>query len=371
MIIGVPKEQKQGEFRVGLTPGGVETLRAAGHDVRVETGAGEHAGFSDRDYRQAGAKLVKRALAWKAALVVKVKEPLPGEFRFFYPGQTLFTFLHLAPNARLASALLASRVTAIGYETVEEDGHKLPILEPMSEIAGRIAALAGAHFQANSQGGRGILFSGMPGVPPAHVVVLGGGTVGENAARVASGMGSRVTILERRSERMRYLDEILPHVATVMADPQAVRQTVASADILIGAVHVAGARTPQLVSRAMVKGMKPRSVIVDVAIDQGGSCETSRPTSHEVPTYVAEGVLHYCVPNMPGAYGRTSTLALTNATLPYVQLLAKTPLSRLARDSRALLRGVQCLSGRLVCRPVAESLRKSFTPFEQALASRA
>ena len=355
MMIGVPKEIKIGEFRVALTPAGAEVLRAQGHRVLVQKGAGVHAGFADKDYRQAGAILVTASRAWGANLIVKVKEPLPGEFKYFRPGQILFTFLHLAPNLGLVKALLKEQVTAVAYETIEEEKGKLPILEPMSEIAGRIAALMGAYYQANPQGGRGILFGGMPGVLPAHVVILGGGTVGENAARVALGMGSRVTILERRSERMRYLDEILPHVETLMADPAAVRSAFSSADILIGAVHIPGARTPQLVTRAMVKKMKPRSVIVDVAIDQGGSCETSRPTSHVEPTYVAEGVLHYCVPNMPGAYGRTSTLALTNVTLAYIHLLVQTPLARIIRDSPGIGKGVQAHAGYLTCRPVAEA----------------
>lgn len=356
MLIGVPKELKEGEYRVAITPAGAQALRSAGHQVFVEKGAGEHAGFPDPEYRKAGARIVPFApAAWAADLVVKVKEPLPKEFTRFRPGQILFTFLHLAPNPKLVQALLKRRVTAIGYETVEERDGKLPVLEPMSEIAGRIAALAGAYYQANPLGGRGVLFSGMPGVPPAHVVILGGGTVGENAARVASGMGSRVTVLERRAERMRYLDEILPHIATVMADEAAIRAAVADADILIGAVHVPGARTPCLVTRSLVRAMKPRSVIVDVAIDQGGSCGTSRPTSHSEPTYVSEGVLHYCVPNMPGAYGRTSTLALTHATLPYVSTLARLGLERALRESPALRKGVQCHGGRVVCRPVADA----------------
>jgi len=343
-------------------------LRAAGHRVLVQKGAGDHAGYRDSEYRKAGASIVPQAsAAWVAELVVKVKEPLPAEFKYFRPDQILFTFLHLAPNPALVKALLKSRVTAIGYETVEEERGKLPILEPMSEIAGRIAAMVGAYYQANPQGGRGVLFGGMPGVLPAHVVILGGGTVGENAARVAAGMGSRVTILERRSERMRYLDEILPHVATLMADPAAVRQAVAGADILIGAVHSPGARTPQLVSRGMVKHMKPRSVIVDVAIDQGGSCETSRPTSHLEPTYVVENVLHYCVPNMPGAYGHTSTLALTNATLHYIQMLAKGGVRSLPRESQGLLKGIQCYQGHVVCRPIAETQKLPFTSLEALL----
>jgi alanine dehydrogenase len=364
MIIGVPKEIKIGEFRVALTPSGVEVLRAQGHRVLIQKGAGEHAGFPDQAYRAAGANLVSAAKAWSAELVVKVKEPLPSEFTHLRPGQILFTFLHLAPNPALVKALLKNKVTAVAYETVEEDKGKLPILEPMSEIAGRIAALMGAYYQANPQGGRGVLFGGMPGVLPAHVVILGGGTVGENAARVALGMGSRVTILERRSERMRYLDEILPHVETLMADPVSVRSAVASADILIGAVHIPGARTPQLVTRSMVKKMKPRSVIVDVAIDQGGSCETSRPSSHAEPTYLTEGVLHYAVPNMPGAYGRTSTLALTNVTLAYVRTLAQTPLARLLRQAPGLAKGIQAHAGQLTSRPVAEAHRLKAVPLE-------
>lgn len=370
MIVGVPKEIKSGEYRVALTPDGAEALRAAGHRVLVETQAGEPAGFLDTEYRKAGAKVVtKAAQTWSADLVLKVKEPLPSEFHHFRPNQILFTFLHLAPNPKLTHALLRRRVTAIGYETVEENRGRLPILEPMSEIAGRIAALVGAYFQANPQGGRGILFGGMPGVLPAHVVILGGGTVGENAARVAYGMGSRVTILERRADRMRYLDEILPHVETLMADPASIRSAVASADILIGAVHVPGARTPRLVTRAMVRRMRPRSVIVDVAIDQGGSCETSQPTSHFEPTYLAEGILHYCVPNMPGAYGRTSTLALTNSTRAYVLALVQKRLGQVIRDSKALARGVQCHAGHLVCRPVAETLRMTYHALEAVLAN--
>jgi len=368
MNIGVPKELKNGEFRVALTPGGVETLRREGHRILVEKGAGAHAGFSDLEYRRAGAGLVEARRAWSAELVLKVKEPLPQEFPHFRPGQILFTFLHLAPNKRLVEALLKAKVTAIGYETVEEDGGKLPILEPMSEIAGRVAALVGAFYQSNPQGGAGVLFGGMPGVPPAHVVVLGGGTVGENAARVALGMGSRVTILERRAERMRYLDEILPHVETSMAEPNALRAAIASADILIGAVHIPGARTPRLVSRAMVRCMKPRSVIVDVAIDQGGSCETSQPTTHQKPTFMAEGVLHYGVPNMPGAFGRTSTLALTNATLSYILALATRGLNETLRQSTALRKGVQCYNGQITCKPVSEAQGLTWISFERVLA---
>ena len=364
MIIGVPKEIKEGEYRVALTPAGAEALVSEGHSVRVQKGAGEASGFSDSEYRKAGAAILPHpSAAWSADLILKVKEPLPVEFHHLHSGQILFTFLHLAPNPKLVDALLKRSVTAIGYETVEEADHRLPLLEPMSEIAGRVAALIGAYYQANPQGGRGVLFGGMPGVLPAHVVILGGGTVGENAARVASGMGSRVTILERRQERMRYLDEILgPNVSTLMADANSIRTSVASADILIGAIHVPGARTPQLVSRALVKKMKPLSVIVDVAIDQGGSCETSRPTSHFKPTYVAEGVLHYCVSNMPGAYARTSTLALTNLTLPYAMKIARLGLPKVFQESPALAKGAQCHQGRLTCAAVATSQNRPASP---------
>jgi alanine dehydrogenase len=367
MKIGIPKEIKIGEFRVSLTPSGAEVLCSQGHTILVQHGAGEHAGFPDKDYRQAGARIVTAAKAWSADLVVKVKEPLDSEYRYFRPEQILFTFLHLAPNVPLVKALLKAKVTGIAYETLEEERGKLPILEPMSEIAGRIAALMGAYYQANPQGGRGVLFGGMPGVLPAHVVILGGGTVGENAAKVALGMGSRVTILERRSERMRYLDEILPHVETLMADPASVRSAVSSADILIGAVHIPGSRTPQLVTRAMVKKMKSRSVIIDVAIDQGGSSETSHPTSHAKPTYLEEGILHYAVPNMPGAYGRTSTLALTNVTLAYIQRFAKTPLNRIARDSPGVAKGIQTYQGHLTCRPVGEAQKLETSDLESVI----
>ena len=354
MIIGVPKEVKIGEFRVALTPGGAETLRAAtGHRVLIQRGAGEHAEFSGFRLSQGGRRACGRQDAHGLPRIscVKVKEPLAAEYTLF-PSRTdpIYLPAHLAPNpAARPRRCLKKKVTAVAYETVEEEKGKLPILEPMSEIAGRIAALMGAYYQANPQGGRGVLFGGMPGVPPAHVIILGGGTVGENAARVALGMGSRVTILERRSERMRYLDEILPHVETLMADPVAVRAAICSADILIGAVHLPGARTPQLISRAMVKHMKPRSVIIDVAIDQGGSCETSHPTSHDEPTFISEGVLHYAVPNMPGAYGRTSTLALTNVTLNYARALAKLPLPKIPREaSRARQRDTDpCRTHRL------------------------
>lgn len=356
MIIGVPKEVKNGEFRVAMNPEGVRQLTRAKHIVRVQKNAGEGAGFHDAEYRQAGAQLVATAAqAWACDLVIKVKEPTPQEYRFFRPDQILFAFLHLAPNKPLTQALIKKKVIAIGYETVEDENGHLPILKSMSEIAGRIAAMMGNYYQGNPQGGRGVLYSGATGVASAHVVILGGGVVGQNAARMASHTGSQVTILERFPERIHYLKRSLPaSVAVLKADPATVCRAVLSADILIGALHIPGAKTPRLVTRAMVRQMKRRSVIIDVAIDQGGSCETSRLTSHHDPVYIEEGVIHYCVPNMPGAYARTSTLALTHITLPYILSLARAGDPNFLR-LRALAPGVQCYKGQVTCEPVAQA----------------
>jgi len=366
MIIGVPKEVKEGEYRIAMTPDGVKALTGAGHTVRVQRGAGQLAGFPDAEYRRAGAVLERGASrVWASDMVVKVKEPLPSEFHFFRPDLVLFAFLHLAPNRPLTLALLKKKVIAIGYETVEEKNGHLPILRAMSEIAGRIAVIMGNYFQANPQGGRGVLFGGVSGVAPAHVVILGGGTVGENAARVATRMGSRVTILESRKNRIAYLKRMLhPYVTALHATPATVQRTVREADILVGALHIPGARTPRLVNRTLVRRMKPRSVIVDVAIDQGGSCDTSRPTSHLHPTYVAEGVLHYCVPNMPGAYARTSTQALSHVTLPYILALARMEIPQSLNTMSSLAKGVQCYKGNLVCAPVAQAHHFHYEPCE-------
>jgi alanine dehydrogenase len=357
VIVGVPKEIKEGEHRVALTPEGAQALRRDGHDVRVQTNAGEASGFPDADYRRLGARIVSTAVqAWDADLVVKVKEPQATEYRFFRSHHTLFTFLHLAPNPKLTRALLKSKTTAIAYETVEENGGKLPILQSMSEIAGRVAVLMGAYFQGNPQGGRGVLFGAMAGVAPAHVVILGGGTVGETAARVALAMGSRVTVLERRNERRQILNQVFQgSVELLPAEPAIIETQVRSADVLIGATHMPGAKTPRLVNRSLVKKMKSRSVIIDVAIDQGGSCETSHPTSHLKPTYFAEGVLHYCVPNMPGAYARTATQALTHATLPYISTIAREGIPDVFAKSPGLAKGLQCYQGHLTSLPVAQA----------------
>ncbi|OGR90436.1 MAG: alanine dehydrogenase [Elusimicrobia bacterium RIFCSPLOWO2_01_FULL_59_12] len=368
MIIGVPKEIKVGEYRVAMTPEGVRIMTRAGHSVRVQKGAGEGAGFSDTEYRRAGAAMVSGASgAWSAELVIKVKEPSQREHRFFRPHQALFAFLHLAPNRPLTQALLRKKVIAIAYETVEDESGHLPILRSMSEIAGRIAALMGNYFQGNPQGGRGVLYSGATGVPPAQVVILGGGVVGQNAARIASHAGSRVVILERFPERIRFLKKILPaSVMILKADPGAVRRAVISADILIGALHIPGAKTPRLVTRGLVRRMKRRSVIIDVAIDQGGTCETSRPTSHLNPVYIEEGVIHYCVPNMPGAYARTSTLALTHITLPYIASLARAGIPGFLK-LRSLVPGVQCYKGHLTCEPVAQAHRLHYARLATAV----
>jgi len=368
MIIGVPKEVKAGEFRVAMTPAGAKMLTQAGHTVRIQKSAGEGSGFLDADYRRAGATLASSAAqVWSADLVIKVKEPLPSEFRFFRAGQILFAFLHLAPNRPLTLALLKKKVTAIAYETVEDEQGHLPILFAMSQVAGRVAVIMGNYFQGNPQGGRGVLYGGVRGVEPAHVVILGGGTVGEGAARVASGMGSRVTILERFPERIAYLKrELNKSVSVRSADSAAVRAAVLSADILIGALHIPGAKTPRLVTRAMVKQMKRHSVIVDVAIDQGGSCETSRPTSHMHPVYIEEGVIHYCVPNMPGAYARTSTQALTHITHPYIVDLAKSGVPG-CFTSKSIAPGVQCFNGHLTCEPVAVAHHLRFSRLATAV----
>lgn len=372
MIIGIPKEIKDNEYRVSLTPAGAMALRQAGHKVLVQKGAGLGSGFTDKEYQRVGAQILAEAAGvWaKADLIVKVKEPTPKEFARLKPGLKLFTFLHLAPNKPLTEALIKHKVTGLAYETVENAKGRFPLIEPMSEIAGRMAALVGAYFQALPQGGRGILASGMPGVLPAKMVVLGGGTVGENAARVGAGMGAEVQILDISAERMRHLDEILPpNARTLQSNTMNVEEAVTSADIVIGAVNVPGARTPRLITRAMLRKMKPGSVFVDPSADQGGCSETTRPTTHSQPTYKEEGVLHYCVTNMPGAYARTSTLALTNVTLPYVVSLATQGLEASFRKFPGFAKGLNCHQGRLTCQGVAEAHKLPFTPVSKIVPS--
>lgn len=369
MIIGLPKEIKNHEYRVALVPAGVQKLVDAGHRVLVQRGAGEGSSIEDQEYREVGAEIVDTAaeVFAGAEMVTKVKEPLADEYDYLRPGQLLFTYLHLAASRELTEALLAKKVIGIAYETVETANGKLPLLTPMSEIAGRIAVQEGAKFLEKTFDGRGVLLGGVPGVRPASVVVIGGGIVGYNAAKVAAGMGARVTILDIDLERMRYLDDVMPpNCTTLMSNPINVRKSLMDADLVIGAVLIEGARAPILVSREMLGVMKPGSVIVDVAIDQGGCCETSRPTSHGDPTYVVDGVIHYCVTNMPGCVSRTSTFALTNATYPYVQILADLGFDKAIEQYSELRKGVNLYQGYLTLKPVAENFSLPFTPLEKA-----
>jgi alanine dehydrogenase len=361
MVVGVPREIMTHEYRVSVTPAGARELLGDGHRVLVEHGAGEGSDFPDAEYEAAGAALAgKDALFSEAELIVKVKEPVAPEYGFFRNGQALFTFLHLAPNRELIDMLLEKEITAIGYETLE-DGKGLPLLKPMSAIAGRMSPLVAAQYLQRPLGGRGVLASGVPGVPPAYAVILGGGTVGENAARIALGLGMRVSVLNRGIGKLERLDEMYQgRVHTLAALEDTIAGEVREADILIGAVLVAGARAPRLVSRRMVQTMKRGAVIVDVSVDQGGCIETIRPTTHDDPVYEAEGVMHYAVTNMPGAYPRTATLALTNSTLPFVRRLAALGTETAIREDRALRSAVNTWRGSIVHAGLAESA--GYTP---------
>jgi alanine dehydrogenase len=363
MIIGVPREVKIQEHRVALLPSGVYQLVKHGHSVVVERGAGVDSGYADNDYAAAGAKLVdSHADAFQADLVVKVKEPLADEVPLLRAGQILFTYLHLAANLELTAALIKSGATAIAYETVSRH-NRLPLLEPMSEIAGRMSVIVGGHFLAKPHGGKGVLLGGVPGVLPGKVVVLGGGTSGVNAARMATGLGADVTILEVDVERMRFLDITMSSTHTLYSSEAHLTELMPSVDLLIGAVLVPGAKAPKLISRRMLSSMKPGSVFVDIAIDQGGCAETSRPTTHDDPIFFEEGVLHYCVANMPGAYARTATQALTNVTYPYIEALADLGLDDACKRQTGLAGGVNVLDGQLTCQAVADAHGLPFTAF--------
>lgn len=356
MIIGVPKEIKEQEYRVALLPSAAYQLIKRGHQVLVEQSAGTGAGYPDADYQRAGATLVNdhAAVFEKSELVVKVKEPLPAEYGLLRPGQILFTYLHLAADLALTQSLMKSGVTALAYETIEVN-RRLPLLEPMSEIAGRMSILVGGYFLAKHFGGSGVLLGGVPGVLPGRVVVLGGGTSGINAARMAQGLGADVTILEVDLERMRFLDITLHTAHTLYSNEAHLMELLPSVDLLIGAVLLPGARAPKLISREMLRRMRPGSVLVDIAIDQGGCAETSRPTTHHNPVFVQEGVTHYCVANMPGAYARTATQALTNVTYRYIELLADSGLAEACERQPALLGGINIMRGRLTQKAVAEA----------------
>jgi alanine dehydrogenase len=357
-LIGTVKEIKDNEYRVGLVPGGVKALTTSGHEVLVESGAGVGSGISDDEYRQAGAQVVTAAAeVWsRAAILVKVKEPLESEYPRMREGQLLFTYLHLAPLPGLTRALLDRKVTGVAYETIARADGSLPLLTPMSEVAGRMAIQVGARYLERVHGGRGILLGGVPGVPPAEVIIVGGGVVGMNAAKMALGLGARVSILDKSVAKMQYIDDVFGgRVATVMSNPVNIARSVVRADLLVGAVLVPGAAAPKLVTREMISTMKKGAVVVDVAVDQGGCIETTRPTTHSRPTYEVDGVVHYCVANMPGAVPRTSTFALTNVTLPYLLKMADLGLERALREEPSLLPGVNTHAGHLTCSPVGEA----------------
>lgn len=360
MVIGVPKEIKKDEYRVSITPLGAAELVKGGHSVLVERGAGEGSGFSDEAYQNAGARCVAREEVFASVeLIVKVKEPVPEEFDLLREGQALFTYLHLAPNRELTELLLRKRIAALGYETLEKDG-SLPLLAPMSEIAGRMAPLMGAYYLQKFRGGSGILPTGVAGVRPAKAVVLGSGVVGSSAARVCHGIGMETVVINRGIERLRWLDEVYRgSIKTLPLEAYIISEEIRSADIVIGAVLVPGGKTPLLITRAMLGTMRRGSVIVDVSIDQGGCVETARPTTHNDPVYEVDGVIHYMVANMPGAYPRTSTLALTNATLPYVKTLAHKGIERALREDAVIRSALNTLDGAIANKALAEAFALS------------
>src|SRR6266480_6489973 len=363
MIIGVPKEIKEQERRIALVPSAAEQLTKRGHTVLVEKNGGIGSGFPDEEYKKAGAEIVDLAkdVFARADMIVKVKEPLPAEFPLLRKGQILFTYLHLAASKALTDALLKSGVTAIAYETIQI-GNRLPLLEPMSEIAGRMSVVMGAYFLAKHNGGSGVLLGGVPGVLPGRVVVIGGGTSGVNAARMATGLGSDVTILDVDVERLRFLDLTMGNTHTLYSSAANLHELMPTTDLLIGAVLLPGAKAPKLITRAMLRKMKRGSVLDDTSIDQGGCAETSRPTTHVEPVYVEEGVTHYCVANMPAAYARTATQALTNVTYRYVELLADHGLEKACQLQPALTGGINTRDGRLTCQAVAEAHGLKYTP---------
>jgi len=369
--IGVPKEVKNNENRVAITPAGVEAFRIAGHEVFIETNAGMGSGFTDEDYKLVGANILPTAgETWNIAdMVMKVKEPIPSEYQYFRDGLILFTYLHLAPELELTKALMDNHVVAIAYETVQLDNGSLPLLTPMSEVAGRMAIQIGAQFLEKPKGGKGVLLGGVPGVHPANVTVIGGGIVGTNAAKMALGLGANVTIIDMNPDRLRYLDDIFHgNVNTVMSNSYNIAQAVKNSDLVVGAVLIPGARAPKLVTEEMVKAMSPGSVIVDVAIDQGGSIETiDRVTTHSEPTYEKYGVVHYAVANMPGAVARTSTFALTNVTIQYALQLANKGYERAILENKALSKGVNVFKGHVTYEAVAKALNLEYVPLDQII----
>lgn len=371
MLVGIPREIKDNENRVAIVPAGVDALVKRGHQVLIETNAGMGSGITDDEYKAVGAEIVATAaeVYERAEMIMKVKEPLPVEYGYFREGQVIFTYLHLAPEPDLTRAMLDSKVVGIAYETVQLPDNSLPLLSPMSEIAGRMSVQVGAHFLEKTNGGAGVLLGGVAGVPPAKVLIVGGGTVGTNAAKVAVGMGAQVTLVDININRLRYLDEIFQgRITTLMSNSFNIARAVKEADLVIGAVLIPGAKTPVLVTEEMVKTMSPGSVLVDVAIDQGGSIETmDRITSHSDPIFIKHGVVHYCVPNIPGAVARTATFALTNATLPYALQIANKGWKQAVRDNQALAKGVNVASGMVTYEAVAKALNYPYHPLEEVL----
>ena len=371
MIVGLPKEIKDNENRVGLVPAGVQALTAAGHEVFVEHDAGAGSGIPDDEYVAAGGKILATAdeVFGKAGMIVKVKEPVGPEYQRLREGQILYTYLHLAPAKALTDALLERKIAGVAYETITAANGSLPLLTPMSEVAGRMSVHVGAYYLQKSNGGRGVLLSGVPGVAPAEVVIIGGGVVGTNAAKVAAGMGADVTILDVSPDRMRELDDIFfGRVKTIASNSHTLEEGCRRADLLIGAVLIPGAAAPKLVSRHLISQMKKGSVAVDVAVDQGGCFETTKATTHSDPVYTVDGVIHYCVANMPGAVARTSTFALTNSTLRYALALASKGLKKAVADDAHLAQGVNTYGGKLTYRAVAEAQGRPYTPLNEALA---
>ena len=367
MIVGVPKEIKVHEYRVGLLPAGVEELRARGHEVLIESHAGDGCGFSDEDYAAAGAEIVAgpEDVYSRVQMVLKVKEPQPEETKLIRPGQTIFTFFHFAADRNLTESMRGTKCIAVAYETITDGQGRLPLLTPMSEVAGKMSIQEGAKYLERPMMGRGILLGGVPGVEPAEVLILGGGIVGTCAAKVAAGLGARVLIADINLDRLRYLDDVMPaNVHTIYSNAYNLRRYARTADLVIGAVLIPGAKAPRLITRAHLKLMQPGAVIVDVAVDQGGCCETTKPTTHEDPTYIVDGIVHYCVANMPGAVGRTSTIALTNATLPYALRLADLGYLEAARQDPGIAEGVNMAEGRITNRAVADTFDMEYAPLK-------
>ena len=371
MIIGVPTEIKNNEYRVAMVPAGVEMLTDEGHVVLVETGAGMGTSIEDIEYEAAGATIVEsaREVFHRADMIMKVKEPMPDEYALIRPGQIIFTYFHFAASEELTHGMMESQAVCVAYETIQLPDKTLPLLTPMSEVAGRMAIQEGAKYLERPMVGRGILLGGVPGVPPANVVILGGGIVGANAAKIAAGFGANVYILDINMERLRYLDDIMPaNVTTIFSNRLNILRLLPDADLVIGGVLRRGAKAPVLVNREMLKAMKRGAVIVDVAVDQGGCFETTRPTTHSEPTYMVEGVVHYCVANMPGAVAGTSTYALTNETLPYIRRLANRGWKAAMRDNPALRMGLNMADGKVCLREIAEQFNIAYTPVEEILA---